>query len=193
MESGVTMIFPETIRIDPEAALEPDCILHPGVVIQGASRIAKGAEIFPYSVIEESVVGAGAKVGPFAHVRPHSKIGANARVGNFVELKKTTLGEGAKANHLAYLGDTVVGGRANVGAGTITCNYDGFHKYPTVIGEEAFIGSDTQLVAPVKVGKRAWVGAGTTVTQNVPDGALAVSRVSQHNIPGYDSKKRKRK
>lgn len=193
MESGVTMMSPETIRIDARAHLEPDVVLHSGVIIEGASRIGKGAEIFAYSVIEESEIGAGAKVGPFAHVRPHSKVGAGAHVGNFVELKKTSLGPGAKANHLAYLGDTTVGARANVGAGTITCNYDGFHKYPTVIGEEAFIGSDTQLVAPVKVGKRAWVGAGTTITQDVPDGALAVSRQKQQNIPGYDSKKRRAK
>ncbi|HEX5037946.1 MAG TPA: bifunctional UDP-N-acetylglucosamine diphosphorylase/glucosamine-1-phosphate N-acetyltransferase GlmU [bacterium] len=193
MESGVTMLAPETIRIDPMAALEPDVILHAGVVIEGPCRIAKGAEILPYSVIEHSVIGAGAKIGPFAHVRPNSKVGVGAHVGNFVELKKTTLGPGAKANHLAYLGDTVVGARANVGAGTITCNYDGFHKYPTVIGEEAFIGSDTQLVAPVKVGRRAWVGAGTTVTEDVPAGALAVSRQKQQNIPGYDSKKRKKR
>jgi bifunctional UDP-N-acetylglucosamine pyrophosphorylase/glucosamine-1-phosphate N-acetyltransferase len=193
MEAGVTMFAPETIRIDARASFEPDAILHPGVVVEGASFIRRGAEILPYSMIEESEIGASAKVGPFAHIRPRSKVGPGAHVGNFVELKKTVLGPGAKANHLAYLGDTVVGARANVGAGTITCNYDGFHKYPTVIGEEAFIGSDTQLVAPVKVGKRAWVGAGTTVTQNVPDGALAVSRVSQHNIPGYDSKKRRRK
>jgi len=193
MEAGVTMLFPETIRIDAQAVLEPDVVLHPGVVIEGCSRVGRGVEILPYSVIEESTIAAGAKIGPFAHLRPHSKVGAGAHVGNFVELKKTSLGPGAKANHLAYLGDTVVGARANVGAGTITCNYDGFHKYPTVIGEEAFIGSDTQLVAPVKVGKRAWVGAGTTVTQNVPNGALAVSRQKQLNIPNYDSKKRKSK
>ncbi|HSA59683.1 MAG TPA: bifunctional UDP-N-acetylglucosamine diphosphorylase/glucosamine-1-phosphate N-acetyltransferase GlmU [bacterium] len=193
MEAGVTMIAPETIRIDARARLEPDSVLHPGVVIEGSSKVARGAEILPYSVIEESEIGAGARVGPFAHVRPGSKIGPGAHVGNFVELKKTSLGGGAKANHLAYLGDTSVGARANVGAGTITCNYDGFHKYPTVIGEEAFIGSDTQLVAPVKVGRRAWVGAGTTVTQDVPDGALAVSRLKQQNIPGYDSNKRKKK
>ncbi len=191
MEAGVTMMFPETIRIDGEAHLEPDVILHPGVVIEGKSVLKKGAEILPYSVIEHSEVGEGARIGPFAHLRPNSKVGTKAHVGNFVELKKTVLKDGAKANHLAYLGDAVIGARANIGAGTITCNYDGFHKYPTVIGEEAFIGSDTQLVAPVTVGRRAWVGAGTTVTKDVPDGALAVTRVDQRNIPGYDSKKRK--
>jgi bifunctional UDP-N-acetylglucosamine pyrophosphorylase / glucosamine-1-phosphate N-acetyltransferase len=193
MEAGVTMLAPETIRIDARARLEPDAILHPGVVIEGPSRIARGAEILPYSVVEDSEIGAGARVGPFAHVRPGSKVGPGAHVGNFVELKKTFLASGAKANHLAYLGDSVVGARANVGAGTITCNYDGFHKYPTVIGEEAFIGSDTQLVAPVRVGKRAWVGAGTTVTRDVPAGALAISRQKQQNIPGYDSQRRKKK
>jgi bifunctional UDP-N-acetylglucosamine pyrophosphorylase/glucosamine-1-phosphate N-acetyltransferase len=192
MEAGVTMIFPETIRVDADARLEADAVLHPGVVIEGASLLRRGAEILPYSVIEASEIGAGARVGPFAHVRPGSKIGAGAHVGNFVELKKASLGPGAKANHLSYLGDATVGARANVGAGTITCNYDGFHKYPTVIGEEAFIGSDTQLVAPVKVGKRAWVGAGTTVTQDVPNGALALSRQKQQNVPGYDSRKRRK-
>ena len=191
MEAGGTMIQPGSIRIDAEVVLEADAILHPGVIITGASKIGRRAEIFPYSVIEESRVGEGARIGPFAHLRPGSRVDAGAHVGNFVELKKTHLGAGAKANHLAYLGDTDVGARANVGAGTITCNYDGFHKYRTVIGEEAFIGSDTQLVAPVKVGRRSWVGAGTTVTKDVPNGALAVSRVQQRNIPGYDAKKRK--
>lgn len=193
MEAGVTMLAPETVRIDEGVRLEPDVVLHAGVMITGQSSIARGAEILPYSVIEESEVGPGARVGPFAHLRPGSKVGAGAHVGNFVELKKATLGAGAKANHLAYLGDAVIGAKANVGAGTITCNYDGFHKYKTVIGEEAFIGSDTQFVAPVKVGRRAWVGAGTTVTQDVPEGALAISRVPQQNIKGYDAKKRKRK
>jgi len=192
MEAGVTMWSPETIRIDAEARLAPDVVLHAGTVITGKSAIARGAEIFPYSVIEESVVGEGARIGPFAHVRPESHVAAGAHVGNFVELKKTKLGPGAKANHLAYLGDAVIGSRANVGAGTITCNYDGFHKYPTVIGEEAFIGSDTQLVAPVRIGKRAWIAAGTTVTQDVPDGALAVSRIEQRNIPSYDAKRRRK-
>jgi bifunctional UDP-N-acetylglucosamine pyrophosphorylase/glucosamine-1-phosphate N-acetyltransferase len=173
--------------------LEPGCVLHAGTVVIGNSKIARKAEILPYSVIEDSTVGEGARIGPFAHLRPDSHVAAGAHVGNFVELKKTRLGPGAKANHLAYLGDAVIGARANVGAGTITCNFDGFHKYPTVIGEEAFIGSDTQLVAPVRVGKRAWVGAGTTVTHNVPEGALAVSRVEQKNIPRYDKNRRKMK
>lgn len=185
MESGVTMTAPETIRIDPMATLEPDVILHAGVVIEGPCHIAKGAEILPYSVIEHSEIGAGAKIGPFAHVRPNSKVGAGAHVGNFVELKKTTLGPGAKANHLAYLGDTVVGARANIGAGTITCNYDGRLKHGTVVGDGAFVGSDSTLVAPVRIGEGAYVAAGSSITEDVPDGALGIARGRQQNKLGW--------
>lgn len=188
MSKGVTMVSPETTFIETSVILEADVILHPGVVITGNSKIGKGSEILAYSVIEESVVGSGVRIGPFAHLRPASVVGDEAHVGNFVELKKTTLGKGSKANHLAYLGDAVIGEKANIGAGTITCNYDGEKKFQTIIEDGAFIGSDTQLVAPVKVGKKAYVGSGTTVTKDVPDGALALSRIEQKNIPNWKKK-----
>ena len=190
MSLGVTMIRPESIRIDPEVILESGVTLHPGVILGGKTKIKRDTEILPYSVIESCEVLEGARIGPFAHLRPGSYVGRQAHVGNFVELKKTRLETGAKANHLAYLGDAIVGARSNVGAGTITCNYDGFVKHQTIIGENAFIGSDTQLVAPVRVGKGAWVGAGTTVTKNVPPGALAVSRMEQANIKNWRKKKK---
>lgn len=191
MEKGVTMISPESIRIEPQVELSPDVILHPGVILTGKTRVARGAEILAYSVIEESEVGEKARLGPFAHLRPGSVVGPESHVGNFVELKKTKLGHGSKANHLAYLGDATIGDRVNVGAGTITCNYDGVNKYQTIIEDGVFIGSDTQLVAPVTVGKGAYVGAGTTVTKDVPSEALAVSRVEQKNVLNWKNKKKK--
>ncbi len=197
---GVMLVDPATTYIDTACRVGPGTLLGPHVMLQGASRVGKdcrigagslivdsvladGVEILPYTLIEESRVERGARVGPLAHLRPGSVVGRGAHVGNFVELKKSRLGAGAKANHLSYLGDSDVGERANVGAGTITCNYDGKNKYKTRIGAGAFIGSDTQLVAPVRVGKGAYVAAGTTVTRNVPDGALAISRVAQVNKP----------
>ncbi|MBI4196525.1 MAG: bifunctional UDP-N-acetylglucosamine diphosphorylase/glucosamine-1-phosphate N-acetyltransferase GlmU [Deltaproteobacteria bacterium] len=192
MKKGVSLRHPSSIWISSETVIEPDVIIHPGVIINGRSRISRGAEIFPYSVVEDSVVGVGARIGPFARLRPGSFVGEGARVGNFVELKKTVMKKGAKANHLTYLGDAVVGEGANVGCGTITCNYDGFRKNRTVIGKKVFIGSDVQLVAPVTIGDNAWVGAGTTVTKAVPSGSLAVSRVEQKNIKGWVKQKRKK-
>jgi bifunctional UDP-N-acetylglucosamine pyrophosphorylase/glucosamine-1-phosphate N-acetyltransferase len=143
-------------------------------------------------VISQSSVGEGAQLGPFAHLRPESVIEAEAHIGNFVETKKTRVRRGAKANHLSYLGDADVGERANVGAGTIICNYDGFVKRQTIIGEGAFIGSDSQLVAPVVIGKNAYVGTSTTVTEDVPDDALAIGRVRQVNKLGYAAKLREK-
>jgi bifunctional UDP-N-acetylglucosamine pyrophosphorylase/glucosamine-1-phosphate N-acetyltransferase len=142
-------------------------------------------------VLEDCKVGKGCLVGPFARLRPGAVLLADARVGNFVEVKKTTVGKGSKANHLTYLGDTVIGSGVNVGAGTITCNYDGVNKYQTIIEDGVFIGSDTHLVAPVVVGKNAIIGAGTTVTGNVPEDSLAVSRIPQKNIKGYAKRKRR--
>jgi bifunctional UDP-N-acetylglucosamine pyrophosphorylase/glucosamine-1-phosphate N-acetyltransferase len=168
------------------------CRIGPGAVIQNA-KIGSGAEIRPYSVLEDCRVGRGCLVGPFARLRPGTVLEADARVGNFVEVKKTTVGKGSKANHLTYLGDTVIGAGVNVGAGTITCNYDGVNKYQTIIEDGVFIGSDTQLVAPVKVGKNAIIGAGTTVTGNVPQDSLAVSRTPQKNIKGYAKRKRRKR
>lgn len=190
MEQGVTMVMPDSIYVESSVTLTSGVTLYPGVVLSGQTTIDGGAEIFAYSVIEDSFVGSGSRIGPFAHLRPGSRVEEGAHVGNFVELKKTRLGKGAKANHLAYLGDAVVGDRSNIGAGTITCNYDGFAKHQTIVGEDCFIGSDTQLVAPVKLGKKSWVGAGTTVTKNVPPGALAVSRIEQMNIPNWRKRKK---
>jgi len=185
MMSGVTLLAPEVTYVDDTVDVEPDVVLHPGVVLQGTTRLAAGAEVFAYSVLEDAEVGPGCRVGPFARLRPGTVLGAGAKVGNFVETKKTVIGVGSKASHLTYLGDTTVGDRVNVGAGTITCNYDGNDKHRTLIGDGAFIGSDVQLVAPVAVGAGAYVGAGTTVTRDVPPGALALSRVRQRDIEGY--------
>ncbi len=192
-------------RIDDGVEIEPDALIEAGVVLRGATRVAAGAIIDvgsvvtdssigagalikPYSVITSSSVGAAAQIGPFAHLRPDSVIEDEAHIGNFVETKKTRVRRGAKANHLAYLGDGDVGEKANVGAGTIFCNYDGFAKHKTTIGEGAFIGSDSQLVAPVTIGKGAYVATGTTVTKDVPDDALAIGRAKQENKAGYASR-----
>ncbi|MBI4373776.1 MAG: bifunctional N-acetylglucosamine-1-phosphate uridyltransferase/glucosamine-1-phosphate acetyltransferase [Deltaproteobacteria bacterium] len=193
MARGVTMKDPDSIAIDPDAVLGKEVTIHAGVIITGKSRIGEGVELLPYSVIEESDVKALARIGPFAHLRPGSVVGKGAHVGNFVELKKARLMKGVKANHLSYLGDTVIGEGTNVGAGTITCNYDGFKKQKTMIGKNVFIGSDVQFVAPVRIASGAWIGAGTTVTQNVPPGALAVSRAPQKNIKGWVRKRIRRK
>ena len=207
MAAGVTIIDPATTYIDPHVEVGADTVIHPGVVIQGHSRIGSACEIHAYVRIADSeladrvtihnfclILGArvagGAAIGPFAHLRPATEIGQGARVGNFVELKKTTLGAGSKANHLSYLGDATIGANVNVGAGTITCNYDGQKKHETVIEDGAFIGSDTQLIAPVRVGKGAYVGAGSSITDDVPPGALGVARGRQTNIKGWAERKR---
>lgn len=182
MSQGVTLLDPQTTWIEPSVRLASDVVIHPGVVIQGETQVASGAEVLAYSVIEDSIIQSGARIGPFAHLRPGSVIESGAHVGNFVETKKTVLGRGAKANHLAYLGDARIGAETNVGAGTITCNYDGKKKHQTLIGKKVFIGSDTQLVAPVKIGDGALIGAGTTVTKDVPARALVLSRVAQTNV-----------
>ncbi|MFA5812610.1 MAG: bifunctional UDP-N-acetylglucosamine diphosphorylase/glucosamine-1-phosphate N-acetyltransferase GlmU [bacterium] len=169
-----------------------DCTIENGVVIRNAV-VGNGVHIKAHSVIDESRIADGAVVGPFSRVRPGSVVGHNAHVGNFVELKKCVMKEGAKANHLTYLGDATIGARANVGCGTITCNYDGVAKYRTIIGDEAFIGSDTQFVAPVRVGKGAIIGAGSTITKDVPADALALSRVPQTNVKGWAAKCRKKR
>ncbi|MEO6575391.1 MAG: DapH/DapD/GlmU-related protein, partial [Polyangiaceae bacterium] len=198
--SGVTVRA--GARIDDGVEVESDAILESGVVLRGTTRVGKGtlidvgcvltnvvvgegAIVKPYSVMSDSTVGARAQIGPFSHLRPESDIGDDAHVGNFVETKKTRLGNGAKANHLAYLGDGIIGANANIGAGTIFCNYDGFQKHTTTIEAGAFIGSDSQIVAPVTIGEGAYVATGTTVTKDVPPGALAISRVKQENKPEY--------
>jgi bifunctional UDP-N-acetylglucosamine pyrophosphorylase / glucosamine-1-phosphate N-acetyltransferase len=197
-----TLRDPASTIIEPGVVVGADVELGRGVALRGRTRVGRGArigdgalmsdtdigagaEVRPYTVATDAVIGPGAIVGPFAHLRPGTQIGARAHVGNFVELKKTKLGRGSKANHLSYLGDALIGHKVNIGAGTITCNYNGYEKTQTIIGDAAFIGSDTQLVAPVTVGRRAVVAAGTTVTKNVPPGSLAITRTPQVSVLGY--------
>lgn len=196
MAAGVSIYRPETCVIDNDVEISADTILEPFVQILGRARIGSDCRIRSFSIIrdsqiadnvlvrpgcivDQSTVAAGAQLGPYAHVRPGSEIGENAHVGNFVETKKTRMGRGAKANHLSYLGDSDIGAGVNVGAGTITCNYDGANKHMTVIEENAFIGSDSTLVAPVRIGKGAYVAAGSTITEDVPADALALGRSRQ--------------
>ena len=210
MQQGVTLIDPSVTYVDEGVEVGRDTVLEPLVSLRGKTRVGKGArigqgcvivdtevedgaQILPYCHLTESRIGPGATVGPFARLRPGAQLAEQAHVGNFVELKKSVLGKGSKANHLTYLGDTVVGEGCNIGAGTITCNYDGKSKHQTTIEDGAFIGSDTQLVAPVTVGKDAYVGTGTTVREDVPAGALAVSAGKQRNIEGWVAKKAPRK
>ena len=207
MAAGVTLVDPASAYIDPEVTIGADTIIHPGVYLEGRTRIGAGCEIHSgvrlvnstlddgavinnFCVIIDSHIASGAQVGPFAHLRPDSHVGEEAKVGNFVELKKTTLGRGSKANHLSYLGDATIGEKVNIGAGTITCNYDGIAKHPTVIEDGAFIGSDTQLIAPVRVGKDAYVAAGSSITEDVPADALAIARGKQVNKEGWTKSRR---
>jgi bifunctional UDP-N-acetylglucosamine pyrophosphorylase/glucosamine-1-phosphate N-acetyltransferase len=184
MAGGATLVDPTTVWLSSDTRLGRDVVIHPNVVIAPGCTIGEGVEILSFSHLEGATVAAGARIGPFARLRPGARLESGARVGNFVEIKNTTLGEGAKANHLSYLGDSEVGEGANVGAGTITCNYDGYAKHRTVIGANAFIGSNTALVAPVTVGAGAVVGAGATITEDVPDDALALERAGQKTIDG---------
>lgn len=190
MENGVTLIDPARTSIDAAVTIGADTILYPGVSLKGRCHIGEGVLIKDYCVIEEAEIESGASVGPFAHLRPGSVLRRGSKVGNFVEMKKSELGEGSKANHLSYLGDARVGQRVNIGAGTITCNYDGQKKEITVIDDEVFVGSDTQLVAPVRLGSGSVIAAGTTVTQDVPADALAISRTKQENRTGWAKKRR---
>lgn len=200
LESGVILHAAELIRVSPRARVEPGAELYGPCEIYGTSRVARGAcieshcvlrdavvaegaVIHSFSHLEKAEVGPGALVGPFGRLRPGAVLEADAHVGNFVELKKARLGQGAKANHLSYIGDAEVGAGSNIGAGAITCNYDGKHKFQTVIGPRAFIGSNTALVAPVSVGEQALVGAGSVITKDVPDNTLAIARGRQSNMP----------
>jgi bifunctional UDP-N-acetylglucosamine pyrophosphorylase/glucosamine-1-phosphate N-acetyltransferase len=206
MAAGVSIVDPACAWIDPDVVVGPDTVIHQNVYLEGRTRIGAGCEIHAcvrivdstiddgvivqnFCVITESHIAAGARIGPFAHIRPQSDVGEGAHVGNFTELKKTTLGKGSKANHLSYLGDATIGENVNIGAGTITCNYDGKDKHRTVIEDGAFIGSDSQLVAPITVGRGAYIGSGTTVREDVPAGALGVSAGKQRNIPDWKKKK----
>lgn len=207
MAAGVTLVDPETTQIEADVEVGPDTIIHPNVTLQGRTRIGTACEIQGHVRIADSEIGNrvtvnnfcvitdahiadGASVGPFAHLRPDARVGEGARVGNFVELKKTVLGPGTKVGHLTYLGNATVGAHVNIGAGTITCNYDGVRKHPTVIDDNAFIGSDSQLIAPVHVGKGAYVAAGSSITSDVPDGSLGIARGRQTNIEGWADRKR---
>lgn len=185
MLDGATLIDPQSVMFSADTELDIDVTIEPHVVFGPSVRVERGATIRAFSHLEECLVGEGAVVGPYARIRPGTEIGAKARVGNFVELKAAKLAAGAKVNHLTYLGDAVVGADANIGAGTITCNYDGFQKYQTVIGAGAFIGSNSALVAPVEIGAGAYVGSGSVVTENVEADALAVARGRQVIKPGW--------
>ncbi len=184
MAGGVTMLAPESVHLSHDTQLGADVVLEPNIFFGPDVSVEDGVTIRAFSHLEGCVVKRGAVIGPYARLRPGTVIEPEGHVGNFVELKATTLGAGAKANHLSYLGDASIGAGANVGAGTITCNYDGVAKHRTVIGEGAFIGSDTALVAPVQVGARALVAAGSVITQDVPDDALAIARGRQAIKPG---------
>ena len=208
MNAGVTIYFPETVLIDPDVSAGEDTVIEQGVQLLGSTRIGArcqirtgcvlhntrvddGALVGPHTNSIDSRIGPGAEVGPFARLRPGSDIRAGVHIGNFVEVKKSVIHEGAKAGHLSYLGDASVGPGANIGAGTITCNYDGVAKYETKIGKGVFIGSDTALVAPVRVGDGAYVAAGSVITENVPPDALALARGRQVNKPGWAKARRR--
>jgi bifunctional UDP-N-acetylglucosamine pyrophosphorylase/glucosamine-1-phosphate N-acetyltransferase len=201
-QAHATFRDPQSIVVEPDVTIDVDVEIGRNVTLRGRTKVGHGARIedgsilvdtevgagahvLPYTVSNDASIGPGAIVGPFARLRPGAQVGAEAHVGNFVELKKTVLGKGSKANHLSYLGDTIVGEKVNIGAGTITCNYNGYEKRQTIIDDGAFIGSDSQLVAPVRIGKRAVIAAGATITEDVPDGALAIGRVPTAHKPGY--------
>lgn len=209
MLEGVTIINPEHTYIEKDVRIGRDTVIYPGVHIEGKSVIGRGCILLPNvrvsnsiigdnviikdsSVIEDSVIQDNCQIGPFAHLRPESKIAKNVKIGNFVEIKKSTVGEGTKAMHLTYIGDAEIGRNVNVGAGTITCNYDGFKKHKTIIEDNVFIGSDTQLVAPVRIKQGAYIGAGSTITKDVPEDSLAISRSPQRHIPEWAKKHREK-
>ncbi|WP_099866363.1 bifunctional UDP-N-acetylglucosamine diphosphorylase/glucosamine-1-phosphate N-acetyltransferase GlmU [Pararhizobium haloflavum] len=184
MLSGVTMIAPETVFLAHDTVIEPDAVIEPNVVFASGVTVRGGAVIHPFCHIEQSEIGPGAQIGPFARLRPGSKLGAGSKVGNFCEVKKSVVGEGAKINHLSYIGDAQIGAKANIGAGTITCNYDGTNKHLTEIGAGVFVGSNTSLVAPVSIGEGAYIASGSVITENVEADALALARARQTAKPG---------
>ena len=185
LEAGVAMPAPETVQFALDTAIGRDATVEPFVVFGPGVTVESGARIRAFSHLEGAHVSRGAVVGPFARLRPGAELAEDVHVGNFVEIKNATLGEGAKANHLAYIGDAGIGARANIGAGTITCNYDGVFKHRTEIGAGAFIGSNTMLVAPVRIGSEAMTASGSVITQDVPEGAMGVGRAAQVNKPGF--------
>ena len=209
MLQGVTIVDPNSTFIEQGVKIGQDTIIFPFTIIEKDTKIESGSLIGPYShlidadigkgvrvwasIIESSTVKEGANIGPYAHLRPETVVEKGAKIGNFVELKKTIMGEDSKASHLTYLGDAIIGKKVNIGAGTITCNYDGEKKYKTVIEDGVFIGSNNSLVAPVKLGKDSYTGAGSTITEDVPAGNLAIARSRQKNISGWRKKKKKDK
>jgi bifunctional UDP-N-acetylglucosamine pyrophosphorylase/glucosamine-1-phosphate N-acetyltransferase len=207
MAAGVTIFRPETCVIDAEVTVGPDTVIEPYVQLLGTTKIGSESRVRSYTVIQNSTLGDNVTVrngcildtaevadnavlGPYAHLRPESRIGDGAHVGNFVETKKTTMGKGSKANHLNYLGDSIIGAGVNIGAGAITCNYDGVRKHLTTIGDGAFIGSDSTLVAPVTIGAGSYIAAGSSITEDVPEGALALGRSRQITKPGWVAAKK---
>jgi bifunctional UDP-N-acetylglucosamine pyrophosphorylase/glucosamine-1-phosphate N-acetyltransferase len=207
LDAGVTVVDPGRTYVETEVSVGTDTLIEPGASLLGATRIGRGvriqagcvvensvvedgARLLPYSVLSGARVRKGAIVGPFARLRPEADIGEGAHIGNFVEVKKSRLGKGSKANHLAYIGDSLVGRKVNIGAGTITCNYDGIAKHTTVIGDGVFVGSDTQFVAPVTIGKGALIGAGATIVADVPPYALALSRAEQKVLADWVTRKK---
>ena len=193
MLSGVTLIDPQSVYFSHDTELDADVVVEPGVFFGPGVRVETGATVKAWSHLEGAHVGRDSSVGPFVRLRPGARLGVKVKIGNFVEVKNATFGDGAQASHLTYVGDADIGARANLGCGTITCNYDGFDKWRTVIGEDAFIGSDTALVAPVKVGAGAFTGTGSVITHDVPAGALGVGRARQRDIEGWADKFRARK
>jgi bifunctional UDP-N-acetylglucosamine pyrophosphorylase / glucosamine-1-phosphate N-acetyltransferase len=202
MANGVTIFRPETCVIDAEVTVGPDTVIEPYVQLLGATTVGTESRIRSYSVITNTTIGDGVTVlngcifdnsevannavlGPYTRLRPESRIGEGVHLGNFVETKKTTIGKGSKANHLSYLGDAIIGERVNIGAGAITCNYDGVHKHRTTIGDGVFVGSDSNLVAPITIGASSYIAAGSTITEDVPEGALALGRSRQVTKPGW--------
>jgi bifunctional UDP-N-acetylglucosamine pyrophosphorylase/glucosamine-1-phosphate N-acetyltransferase len=207
MAAGVTIIDPATTYIDSDVEVGADTVIHPFVFLEQGTKVGAACEIHAgsrivnstlgnrvlvrnHSVITDSTIATGAIIGPFAHLRPGATLGENAHVGNFVELKKTVLGAGSKANHLAYLGDSIIGANVNIGAGTITCNYDGTTKHQTTIEDGAFVGSNSTLVAPITIGRGSYVAAGSAVTEDVPPGSLGIGRGKQENKPGWVEKRK---
>jgi bifunctional UDP-N-acetylglucosamine pyrophosphorylase/glucosamine-1-phosphate N-acetyltransferase len=210
MKEGVSILDPSHVVIEADVEVGRDSVLHPGVSLTGRTRLGEGCIVHqgawlrdarlgdgvlvqPYSVLEEVEVGDACQIGPFARMRPGAVMKERAKIGNFVEVKNSELGAGVKANHLAYVGDATVGENSNLGAGTITCNYDGLGKHPTEIGKDVFVGSDTMFVAPVRVGDGAMTAAGSVITKDVPAGALAIERSEQKNIEGYGQRKLERR
>jgi bifunctional UDP-N-acetylglucosamine pyrophosphorylase/glucosamine-1-phosphate N-acetyltransferase len=192
MLAGVTIVDPQTTWIDPDVELEADSTIHPFTVLRGRTRVAAGAEVGPHVVADDADIGPGAKVGPFCYLRPGTRLGAGAKAGTFVEIKNSDIGAGTKVPHLSYIGDTDIGEGANIGAGTITANYDYFRKNRTTIGARARISVDTSLVAPVSVGEGAFTAAGSVITDDIPPGALGIARSRQRNVERYSERRAER-